>query len=621
MAGLARPTPTALLSKQVISESFDLLTEVLNENELLHPPSRIYNVDETGIALDDHAPRVIAKRGQKKVRYRTTGNKSQINVIACVSASGQCIPSSVVFDAKRTNVEWRKDEVAGTSYGLSEKGWVDSKLFKGWLSEHFLPIALGAHPLLLLLDGHSSHYQSELVSFAREYGIILFCLPPHTTHDSQPLDASVFKPLKQNWQNACHNFIQSNPSLSITKCRFSGLAWGKTMSPAIICLGFQRCDVYPLNLDAINCSVSVVNPEACLQQVNEGANSQNDSASNLEQLDDAQSSLSSEKAALFECRFEEGYGLPDDEYMKWLHHAHPESVINKTDPTIQRDTLNHTGDDALLISEKFLDEESDLPNEEHAECAHETFSELRTDHLMSSSDCREKSPLSLADAFSDLPVASPLSIVTDELSTEVGLDINAEASIEHEDSKSNNESFITSEPELENESTGRNSLLLDGVSQIMENSKAPEEVVISERLSKGKTDHAVASSSKSKASVAENTKRNKLRYISKYLVQFVPDAKLKSKKTAVRISGARVLTNDKCAAILKEHEEKVKKQQEEKERKKKIGSRTKRKQREEEQKKKKAIAAERKALAATRKAEKEAKKAKVSRNQGGNKVN
>ena len=54
------------LSKQVISEYFDLLTEVLTENELLHSPNRIYNVDETGIALDGHAPRVIAMRGKKR---------------------------------------------------------------------------------------------------------------------------------------------------------------------------------------------------------------------------------------------------------------------------------------------------------------------------------------------------------------------------------------------------------------------------------------------------------------------------------------------------------------------------------------------------------------------------
>ena len=76
------------LTKGVISDYFDLLNEVLTENQLLNSCSRIYNVDEMGIALDGHAPRVVAKRGQKKVRYRTSGNKNQVTVIACVNASG-----------------------------------------------------------------------------------------------------------------------------------------------------------------------------------------------------------------------------------------------------------------------------------------------------------------------------------------------------------------------------------------------------------------------------------------------------------------------------------------------------------------------------------------------------
>jgi len=57
---------------------------------------------------------------------------------------------------------------------------------------------------------------------------------------------------------------------------------------------------------------------------------------------------------------------------------------------------------------------------------------------------------------------------------------------------------------------------------------------------------------------------NKLRYISKYLVQFVPDAKPQTSETPVRISGARVLTGDKCIAILKEREEKRKQDKERK---------------------------------------------------------
>lgn len=72
------------------------------------------------------------------------------------------------------------------------------------------------------------------------------------------------------------------------------------MNPVTICSGFQRCGVYPLNPDAIDFSVSVVNPEASLQQVNiEELNNQGD-ISSPPQSDDATSSISFEKAALFQ---------------------------------------------------------------------------------------------------------------------------------------------------------------------------------------------------------------------------------------------------------------------------------------------------------------------------------
>jgi len=129
-------------------------------------------VDETGITLDGHAPRVIAKQGQKKVRYQMSGNKSQITVITCVSASDQCIPPFVIFDAKQLR---RNGEIVGTTYGLSDKGWVDSELFRGWLEEHYLAHAVGARSILLLLDGHSSHYQPQLIEYAKKFGVIIFC--------------------------------------------------------------------------------------------------------------------------------------------------------------------------------------------------------------------------------------------------------------------------------------------------------------------------------------------------------------------------------------------------------------------------------------------------------------
>ena len=242
-----------------MNDYFEKLKKTMEGNNLMNNPSQIYNVDETGMPLDHHPPKVVAVKGQKKVRSRTSGNKSQVTVIACVSATGHALPPFVIFDAKQLNKEWTREEVAGTRYGLSSTGWVDTELFKQWLIKHFLKNAVGARPLMLVLDGHSTHYQPELIKYAREYEVILFCLPPHTTHESQPLDASVFKPLKSHWHEACHTFVEQNPGKSITKYNFSKLlntAWGKTMSPNIISSGFKRTGIYPFNPDAIDYGVA-----------------------------------------------------------------------------------------------------------------------------------------------------------------------------------------------------------------------------------------------------------------------------------------------------------------------------------------------------------------------------
>ena len=85
----------------------------------------------------------------------------------------------------------------GTIYGMSDKGWTDQELFIFWL-KHFLSHAVPARPLLLLLDGHSSHFELSTIQLAEKESVIILCLPPHTTHESQPLDCGVFAPLKNS---------------------------------------------------------------------------------------------------------------------------------------------------------------------------------------------------------------------------------------------------------------------------------------------------------------------------------------------------------------------------------------------------------------------------------------
>ena len=148
--------------------------------------------------LDPKAPNVVAVKGANKVHYCSPGRKGQVTVVGCGNASGQVIPPMIIFDAKKLNHAWTQKEVPGTKYGLSDKGWITTDLFEAWLMEHFLQCAVLLCPLLLLLDGHSIHYQRDVVRYAKENNVIILCLPPHTTHETQPLDCGVFAPLKSH---------------------------------------------------------------------------------------------------------------------------------------------------------------------------------------------------------------------------------------------------------------------------------------------------------------------------------------------------------------------------------------------------------------------------------------
>lgn len=325
------------MTKENLTNYFDLLNGCIEENGLQNHPECIYNMDESGLPLDPKPPKVIALKGQRKVRYRCSGNKSQITVLGCCSATGQALPPFIIFQGKQLNYQWTREEIPGTRYGVSDSGWTDRDLFRGWLMDHFLTHAVGGRPLLLLVDGHSSHYDPDTIRFAKEHNVIIFCLPPHTTHEAQPLDISFFGPLKIHWREVCHVFLQSSPGKVVTKYNFVELfskAWLKTCSPETICSGFRRAGIVPFCPDVLlkRCPGSEGSMEVD-EDVCETSTSQH---SSMETLDDCSSdnptfsgptfsgpTFSPEKEELYQRRFEEGYDLFDEDYERWLRSSQP----------------------------------------------------------------------------------------------------------------------------------------------------------------------------------------------------------------------------------------------------------------------------------------------------------
>ena len=98
---------------EMLARYFDLLEKMIQENDLVGKPGQLYNMDESGMPLDAEPPKLVAVRGGA-VSAIGSGDKTQITVVACVSAAGYCIPPMVIWDRKILSPELTDGEVPGT---------------------------------------------------------------------------------------------------------------------------------------------------------------------------------------------------------------------------------------------------------------------------------------------------------------------------------------------------------------------------------------------------------------------------------------------------------------------------------------------------------------------------
>ena len=149
----------------------------MKENGLNGRPGQIFNMDESGMPLDPKSPRLVFEKGCH-ASCVTTGDKTQITILACVSATGFSMPPMVIWDRQSLSPELTIREVPGTIYGLSKKGWIDYELLDVWFNYHFyIMLQLQSQFYLRMLDGHSSHYCPDTIQLTAKHQVILFILP------------------------------------------------------------------------------------------------------------------------------------------------------------------------------------------------------------------------------------------------------------------------------------------------------------------------------------------------------------------------------------------------------------------------------------------------------------
>ena len=173
----------------------------------------------------------------------------------------------------------------------------------------------------------------SVIRKAAEEQVVVFCLPPHTTHETQPLDKGPFSPLKSYWREACRQFLHDNPGKVISRFTFSkvfGKVWGKVMCMENIISGFRCTGLYPVDRNKLivknempkkstlaECTrvnfIPLFSPH-CRSTVND-------------------TMFTPDEHIIYQKRYDEGYDLQTDtKYNKWKSMYHPDNVDPCPDP-------------------------------------------------------------------------------------------------------------------------------------------------------------------------------------------------------------------------------------------------------------------------------------------------
>jgi hypothetical protein len=244
------------MNREEVAGYYALLEKTLTDLQLMDEPNRIFNMDESGVQLNNEPQRVVAMKGSKNVHTVTSGERGEtVTVIACCNAEGSFIPPMCIMKGVRHKPEFEDGLPAGSKVIMNKKSaYSNAQCFMHWLKNHFAPRKPPGR-VILLLDGHASHMNSlEMFEFAEAHEITLLCFPSHCTHWLQPLDRSYFKPFKLYWTDACNCYVSAHPGRKITRSQFGSLlktTWNRVAMISTGANGFIACGIYPFNPNAV----------------------------------------------------------------------------------------------------------------------------------------------------------------------------------------------------------------------------------------------------------------------------------------------------------------------------------------------------------------------------------
>ena len=236
------------MNKDIITKFFDKYHHAVTKYKI--KPNRTYNTNETGMRLDvGRGQWVIVSVDDEYSRFHyylpTSGSTEHITVIETICGDGTVIAPIVITKGVMIQARWFADITCNDyAIGVSESGYSNDHLSFIWL-QHFNRLTKPENSneyRMLILDGYDSRFTVQFVRYCELHRIILFQLPPHTSHFLQPLDVTVFQQWKHWHAEAINHCIRHSIGEFNRLTFFSALEDIRkvTFTKKVIQTGFRR---------------------------------------------------------------------------------------------------------------------------------------------------------------------------------------------------------------------------------------------------------------------------------------------------------------------------------------------------------------------------------------------
>ncbi|CAL4147523.1 unnamed protein product [Meganyctiphanes norvegica] len=247
------------LSVAMIKQWFSDVKSYLNDNglsDILEDPTRIFNLDEGGFDLDPGTGKVICIKGTKNCFVeQSNAHKTNITILSTVRADGVAVPPIIIYpDGIAEKIKKIPDSYV-FSVGKSNSGYINFEsfydymvnIFDEWLVDNKVQ-----KPVIVFTDWHETRCNHFLSQALDAKQIILIGLLPNTTHLLQPLDVSVFAPLKTAWKKTTSKYMKDQNEF-IRQETFANVAiplYYTYITKKNIISGFKKCGLHPFNEEA-----------------------------------------------------------------------------------------------------------------------------------------------------------------------------------------------------------------------------------------------------------------------------------------------------------------------------------------------------------------------------------